>query len=47
MRILLTLVVAVSALAACSSSKDDSSTPAPATVKIDSTGIVVDTAPGD
>ena len=43
MKTMLFLAVALSALTACSSSGEDRTTPAPATVRIDSAGVVVDT----
>ena len=44
MKTLLLLAVALSSLGACSSGGTDQPSPSPATVKIDSTGIVVDTS---
>ncbi|HUF36810.1 MAG TPA: hypothetical protein VMN37_12720 [Gemmatimonadales bacterium] len=43
MKTLLLLAVALSTLSACSGRGDDPPEPAPATVRIDSAGIVVDT----
>jgi nitrous oxide reductase accessory protein NosL len=43
MKTLLLLAIAVSSLAGCSSRGEDQPDPAPASVKIDSSGIVVDT----
>ena len=44
MKALLFLAVAVSSLGACSSGRsDESASPPPATVKMDSTGVTVDT----
>lgn len=44
MKTLLLLAVVLSPLSACSSSKADRSAPAPASVEIDSSGVVVDTS---
>ena len=43
MKTMLFLAVSLLSLTACSSSGEDRTTPAPATVRIDSAGVVVDT----
>lgn len=47
MKTLLAAVLAMSSLTACSGSREDTSTPAPASVTFDSSGVVVDTTVGD
>lgn len=47
MKALLAAVLAMSSLSACSGSREDSSTPAPASVTFDSSGVVVDTTAAD
>jgi uncharacterized lipoprotein YajG len=48
MKVLLFLVVAVASFTACSSGRsDESSSPPPATVKMDSAGVTVDTSTAD
>lgn len=44
MKPLFLLAVVMTALSACSGRGEDRSEPSPATVKIDSTGVVVDTS---